>query len=287
VRDLNYQLRQLCRHNKDGSYSTQANRITMLEQIADQLHTLGYRGLKVRSLKQKHVSALTQHWMERGLSPGTIKNRMSALRWWANKIDKCNVVARKNEQYGIPDRRFVGESKAQQLDREGLSRIKDPYVRLSIELQAAFGLRREEAIKFQPTFADQGDRITLKACWTKGGRGRVIPVRTAEQRTLLDRVHKLAGHGALIPNDKNYFQQLKRYERQTIAVGLRKLHGLRHGYAQIRYRELTGRDCPAAGGSSSRGLGQEEKLVDFEARLTISQELGHSREQITATYLGR
>lgn len=287
MRDLNYQLRQLCRHNKDGSYATQANRITMLEQMADQLHNLGYRGLKVRSLKQKHVSALTQHWMERGLSPGTIKNRMSALRWWATKIDKSNVVARRNEQYGIPDRQFIGESKAQALDQDALRRINDPHVRLSVELQAQFGLRREEAIKFQPSFADQGDRINLKASWTKGGRGRVIPIRHKIQRELLDRIHDLAGRGALIPKDKNYYQQLKRYERQTITVGLRKLHGLRHAYAQSRYRVLTGRDCPAAGGLSSSALGQQEKLVDLEARLIISQELGHSREQITTTYLGR
>jgi hypothetical protein len=287
VRDLNFQLRQLCRHNKDGSYATQANRKTMLSLMADQLHQMGYRGLKAKSLKQKHVTALTEHWREQDLSPGTIKNRMSVLRWWATKIDKPNVIARRNEQYGIPDRKFVGKSKAQDLDRDALNRIKDAYVRLSVELQAQFGLRREEAIKFQPSFADQGNRIALKASWTKGGRGRVIPIRTAEQRELLDRVHELTGHGALIPKDKNYIQQLKRYDRETIAVGLRKLHGLRHAYAQSRYRTLTGRDCPAAGGPTSNALSNDEKLVDLKARLTISQELGHSREQITATYLGR
>lgn len=259
----------------------------MLELMANQLHLLGYRGLKARSLKQKHVNALTGLWMEQGLSSSTLKNRMSILRWWARKIGKPNVVAKRNEQYGIPNRTYVGASKAQTLDREALNQIKDPHVRLSVELQSAFGLRREEAIKFQPSFADQGDRIALKASWTKGGRSRVVPVRTDEQRDLLDRVHRLAGHGALIPKSKNYFQQLKRYERQTLAVGLRKLHGLRHAYAQTRYRELTGRDCPAAGGSHSRTLSADERLVDHEARLTISRELGHCREQITATYLGR
>jgi hypothetical protein len=37
----------------------------------------------------------------------------------------------------------------------------------------------------------------------------------------------------------------------------------------------------------SRELSQEQKLLDHEARLQVSGELGHEREQITAVYLGR
>ena len=44
---------------------------------------------------------------------------------------------------------------------------------------------------------------------------------------------------------------------------------------------------PAAGGPSAKQLSPEQKAVDREARLTISRELGHEREQITAVYLGR
>ena len=47
------------------------------------------------------------------------------------------------------------------------------YVRLSIRLQAAFGLRREESIKFNPSYAIQDDHIRLKSSWTKGGRARI------------------------------------------------------------------------------------------------------------------
>jgi integrase len=53
---------------------------------------------------------------------------------------------------------------------------------MSLELQQAFGLRREEAMNFQPSFADRGDHIMLKASWTKGGKERIIPVRTEAQR---------------------------------------------------------------------------------------------------------
>ncbi len=288
MRDLNYQLKQLCRHCREGSHATQAMRERMLTLIANQLHELGYRGMTARSLKPKHIEALLERWRAQDLSIGTIKNRMAAIRWWANKVDKRNVVARSNEHYGIPDRRFVtNESKARTVTQKQLEKIKDEHVRMSLELQQAFGLRREEAMKIRPSIADQGDHLFLQDSWTKGGRERIVPIRTEQQREVLDRAHRLAGRGSLIPSNRNYVQQMRVYEGNTRRVGLHHMHGLRHAYAQNRYAELTGWTCPAAGGPISNELTQEQRERDHEARLTISRELGHEREQVTASYLGR
>ena len=286
MKNLNNQLKQLCRQNRDGSYSTQNKRSHHLMQIADQLHALGFQGMNASSLKPKHVDALVKLWQEQELSTGTIKNRMAVLRWWAQKVDKQNVVARSNDHYGIPDRQFVtNSSKAKALHVADLEKIPDPYVRLSLELQQAFGLRREEAIKFRPGFADRGDHILLKASWTKGGKERTVPIRNAEQRALLDRIRRQVGNGSLIPADRNYVQQLRVYERLTANAGLSRMHGLRHAYAQQRYQELTGWLPPAAGGPTSRQLSPEQRLLDQQARLTISHQLGHARIQIVSVYL--
>ena len=158
---------------------------------------------------------------------------------------------------------------------------------MSLELQQAFGLRREEAMKFQPSFADRGDHLVLKASWTKGGRERIIPVRTEAQRDVLNRARRLAGLGSLIPSNRNYGQQMRVYEGNTLRAGLSQMHGLRHAYAQNRYEELTGWKAPAAGGPDSKSLTREQRELDREARLTISRELGHEREAVTAAYLGR
>jgi hypothetical protein len=241
-----------------------------------------------QSLKPKHVEALVNRWQAEVLSVGTIKNRMTVLRWWAQKVGRQNVIARQNDHYGIPERTFVStESKARQVDGAALERVGDVHVRMSLELQQAFGLRREEAIKFQPSYADQGDHLVLKDSWTKGGKAREIPVRCAAQRAVLDRAHRLAGRGSLIPAERNYRQQLRVYERHTANAGLSRLHGLRHAYAQGRYEELTGWKAPAAGGPTSSSLARDQRAIDREARLVISRELGHEREQITTVYLGR
>jgi site-specific recombinase XerD len=241
VRDLNHQLKQLCQRNRNGSHAAQRGRERVLTLIADQLHALGFRGMNTRSLKPKHVEALLEHWRQAELSVGTIKNRMAALRWWAQKVDRQNVIARSNDHYGIPERRFVSDgSKANSIGETDLEKVRDLHVRTSLELQLAFGLRREEAIKFAPSHADKGDPLLLKASWTKGGKVRTIPVRTEAQRDVLERAHRLAGGGPLIPPERNYRQQLRVYERHTANAGLSKLHGLRHQYVQSRYEELTG-----------------------------------------------
>ena len=133
-----------------------------------------------------------ERWQAEGLSTGTLKNRMSTLRWWAEKSGKANVVAKSNDVYGIAERRYVSNvSKARQLTSGDLAQVPDPYTRMSLRLQAAFGLRREESLKIQPGWADRGDTLLLKDSWTKGGRDREIPIRNAEQRQVLDEAKRL------------------------------------------------------------------------------------------------
>lgn len=65
------------------------------------------------------------------------------------------------------------------------------------------------------------------------------------------------------------------------------MHGLRHAYARNRYGELTGWQCPAAGGTPARELTPEQREINREARLTISRELGHDGEAVVSAYIGR
>jgi len=287
MKDLNYQLAKLCRDNRDGSFSTQATRSRILDLIANHLQELGFRRMQPRSLKPKHVDALVGLWKEQGIRVGTLKNRFSALRWWAKKVNKPSIIARDNSAYAIGTRKCVAEkSKALELDEKKLAKISDPYVRLSIRLQAAFGLRREESIKFSPGYAIQDDHIQLKASWTKGGRARTVPIRTDEQRQLLEEVKTQAKGGALIPAHLNYVQQLNRYQRQLRNAGMKKLHGLRHAYAQQRYEEMTGWKAPVAGGPAAQSLNEDQHALDLEARAVISRELGHNRVSVSVVYLG-
>ncbi|MRV75716.1 integrase [Duganella sp. FT92W] len=288
MQDLNHQLKQLCHRNRDGSFATQADRERLLTLCANDLAARGFQHLHADSLKPKHVAALLNKWKQDGVSTGTIKNRMSALRWWAEKVGKDNVIARSNAAYGIAERMFVTNvSKAKVLDADMLARVTDPYTRMSLQLQAAFGLRREESIKIKPGWADCGSFLRLQDSWTKGGKYREVPITTAQQRAVLDAAQALAGKGSLIPAQMQYRDQLNRFRAQCDKAGIHGVHGLRHEYAQRRYAELTSWQCPANGGSTSKQLAAADKQADQDARLTLSKEMGHFREQVTSIYLGR
>ena len=79
----------------------------VVDLLANQLHALGFRGMSAQSLKPKHVEALIKRWRESNLAVAMMRNRMTALRWWAEKVNRQNMIARANDRYGIPDRQFV------------------------------------------------------------------------------------------------------------------------------------------------------------------------------------
>ena len=278
-------------NNTERSYATQASRASHLHIMARELSEMGYRHLSPRNLRRKHVDALVKRWLEARLAIVTIKSRVSTMRWLARSTGRPNVIPRTNAELGIPDRSNAGRgSKAFTLTAAQLERVPSPYVRVSLELEQEFGLRREEATKIRPHEADQGNRLVLKASWCKGGRAREIPIRTDKQRDLLERAKALAEttpERSLIP-EKTYRKHIKIYERQTYKAGIRAPHGLRHAYAQARYKELTKWECPAVGGWSSKDLKTKEEVdLDKRARAIITKEMGHGRPQITSLYLSR
>lgn len=280
-------IRLLTGHNLDGAHATQDNRHRGLVAMGEDLHSLGYKLKSAHNLKPRHVEALVAHWKATGISDATIRNRLGWVRWVGDRIAKPGLIPKDNSAFGLTERTPFKGSKAWRLDADRLARVRDETIRLALQLQAAFGLRREEALKFRPSIGDKGDHIALKASWCKGGRAREIRLTHPRQREILDAVARAAGDGSLIPAGRTYRKHLQTYKSQIRAAGLGQGHGLRHAYAQWRYKVLTGWACPAAGGPSAEHMTLTDRHFDAMARMQISNELGHSRIDVTDTYLGR
>ena len=104
MRQLNFDLLRLLEDDRQGSHGSRRARRHVLAQAAETLHRLGYRGLRARGLKGRHVEALVREWRRQGLSEGTIKNRMAHLRWLARRIGKPGILRKDNAAYGIGSR---------------------------------------------------------------------------------------------------------------------------------------------------------------------------------------
>ncbi len=252
MRDLNHDLKELCRRNRDGSYATQADRAHILDLVANQLHEMGFRGLSVHGLKPRHVEKLVERWLAEKLSPGTIKNRMCRFDGWRRRSARTTSSSAPMP----PTASRIGCTSPTSPKQRSLSwtsyNIRTPCTRMSLRLQAAFGLRREDSIKIVPAWADRGDTLVLKDSWTKGGRELQIPIRTLEQRQLVDEAKALVkGKSLVAPGYTTYRDYLQHFRDECARVGIHAFHGHRHFYAQTRYQELTGQECPARGGPTS------------------------------------
>ena len=168
------------------SYGTQAAFKKFKRDFDRRLQAAGIHQLKPKNLKPKHVNLVVGQLraeVEAGTrSIGSAKNWLAHLRAFVRAIDRRYLVPRTNTELGFGNRVYVpSESKALVLTGGHLERVTCPYVAVSLKLQREFGLRREEAMKIQPDWADKGDRLRLRDTWCKGKRARVLPIRTASQ----------------------------------------------------------------------------------------------------------
>lgn len=175
----------------------------------------------------------------------------------------------------------------------------DERAAAQLAVMHAFGLRFKEAVMFRPhvdvvTTAQAGrgengpahDYVALHR-GTKGGRLRHVPVIKPEQHAALDQARRVARKEDESLSDPCYslvraIRHL-RYVMERFGITKRALgvtpHGLRHGFAAARYETEAG--VPAPVQATERASAE----VDAQARLIVSEELGHSRRQITSVYL--
>ena len=288
-----YQLANIMKYNKDGSPDRQSTRFSTLKNVFRHLQEhRGYsRRYDLHNFGRKEVNRLVHDWKQQGLSHRTICNRMADLRWLASKVNRSHQIPKDNKTLGLRQREKPTASKAIQLQKEQLKQLPERE-QLITELRAQFGLRTEEACKFQHRYATE-ERIgyvSLKGSWCKGGRPRQIEITSDTQRSLLERVgqfQKQQGNRSMIPAHrtfKSYYRDYYEIKDLADVAG----HGLRHQWAQDRFEQIAGIKAPHAGGKPYSELNAIEQSKYDRANKIVNEELGHGakREDITATYIG-
>lgn len=240
---------------------------------------------------------------DEALAPSTAQNYLSAINQilsiareddlvYANPVKDCGIPKRS----GICDR----DKSTSVSDHQTAIDQVDDHLAALLNLQRHFGLRFEESCKLdakntlKQALSNQLAPITEG---TKGGRPRKVPITTAEQIDVLKDAAKVQLGQSMIPPDDSY-KTFRNRAYRTIETLPVNFHGERHHYAQTRYQDLTGFNCPIKSGiprgkaffsAMAEALSislSSAKSLDKQARQTISQELVHNRINITNSYLG-
>lgn len=306
-----------------GSFKTQHNTLVGALKFVDTLREAGIGVQKWSNVHNGHVAEAVEIWQQKGLSSGTIKNYLSAVREtcraWGNERIREN-----NASFGVVHERLSkDEQKAdlsvtrQDYERilaklDGLGNQGDTLAKLvgaQVRLMANLGLRGEEARKFEPAkdVLQNGDiRIAHGA---KNGRERTIEAKyvTREMREAIEHARaasKEAGNGKnlLMRGDSGVERKMvQRIYRLYRKLGLTKNHlgtghGFRHGFVQRFYEKQTGVSAPCKFQSRTdfrqamwNRHGDNWKKIDQDARLLLKSMIGHGpdRNTVMNTYLGR
>jgi hypothetical protein len=319
--------------NKTVSFKTRQDRANGLFRMFTSLRAMGFK-LAPRNLGGRHIRYLMRYWTAdptlgpelraqgmdlrrfvtpvRPISAAYIQQQLSFLRVYAGWIGKPGMVLSATKYVDDPD--LVKRHIVAQHDRSwsaagvdiaaAIATVQqiDPGVALQLEVMFAFGLRRKEAVMFNPALAEvpayalpagaaPGTQyvtfVRIKR-GTKGGRLRFTAIRSDFQRATLERA-QAAARGAsshLGQPGRSLKQALARFDYVMRRAGITrdKLgvtgHGLRHEFASDLYVDLTALPPPIAGGAC------DDVELANTAYLEVARQLGHNRPQISGVYLG-
>lgn len=251
-------------------------------------------------LKSRHIDTLMRYWDALGVSASELHTRLSMLRTLAGWLGKPEIVGdmtdyvskeraarstiaktnRSWEANGVEPAKVIEEAK-----------LIDERMGAMLWMQHAFGLRVKEAIEIRPNrvLVDNGKAIEIFE-GTKGGRLRRVPIETEYQQQALDYARQMAAKSntGRLRWGTTFRQAKDRYYTLAKRLGMTKrqlgvtAHGLRHSYAQAKYRRETGLPTPIEGGNPS-AITREAHLI---ATLSTSHALGHGRPDVGPTYYG-
>ena len=287
-----FQLKQILKYNKDGSQNTRETRYqNLMRFIRHMQENRGYaKQWDLRKLGKKEVHRYVHDLKNKGLAHRTIENYLKDVRWLATKLNREELIP-SNRECGLKKREYNNENKAARLTQDHLKTM-DQRMQLINRLKAEFGLREKEALKFGHKLATAKEgRIQLKSTWCKNGRPRSVEIVNERQVQLLREVGAFQEKNAdysMIPHDMKFSTYRNYVQAHSKDIGV-KGHGFRHQWAQDRFQQLSGMDCPIAGGAQYSKLNEDEKRRWDLAAAIVNQELGHGKDRldITATYIGQ
>ncbi|MFG3692205.1 integrase domain-containing protein [Stutzerimonas stutzeri] len=195
---------------------------------------------------------------------------------------------------GIPERSHIRTTPPSGLCREtfydALSKLGEhhPTEGKAVAILAReLGLRTKEAALLDCSKAlieAQNSKFVNVTRGTKGGRKRKIPIVSNHQIQALIFSHRIQGEkNCLIPTGTTWAEfrseQVRKTREALQKYGITRLHDLRSAYACERYEQLSGQPAPVLGGKI-------ESPIGHMTRIKIAIELGHSRIDVTNSYLG-
>lgn len=269
------QVQATFRHTRAGSIKTRERYLETGRRLAKYLGEQ-YRVSNLRNLSDKHLEGYVRYLQSQNASVSHIKTELSAIRFIADHVGLKRPLEEArtfNQRMEIGQRHFRGNERLWKpndlrIIEQAPARIRDVLI-----IARDMGLRVHEVHRIDVASARQAiksEKLTVKG---KNGRVRQVPVR-GEVKEVLNRAIESTepGHKLFVPPETGTHQAIAEVQYYIWSHrpegSTARIHGLRHGYAQERFQEFR-----------ERGMSQRD------AKLAVSELLGHSRIDVVDIYL--
>lgn len=280
--NLKTQIDSVFKHSHESSYKTRDTYHERMDVFAKFL-AIEYRKQNIKKISNDHILKYVNYLQERGLSTSYVTTSLSAIRYFYSKTVGPKFIIKSNKALGANARtqeeRIGPDRSISTLDYEALlaKTINDGNKEYEYALKAGLtlGLRIHEFYKLRKSQirdALKTGEIKVKG---KGGLIRALPISLLERALLSEILNEIESNNDRLfvkKHEKTHckIKVLEGYIRQSREGTDKKYvyHSLRHAYAQKLHIILTG-----------------QGLSDLEARIIVSNRLGHDRVCITDIYL--
>lgn len=238
------------------------------------------------------VHSYAEHLKGRNLSAAYTANMLSAVnsvmtRAHSHNGTKWTPVTGRQVNLERRQRTRTTKTVTREQSSKAIEQLSPRTAVIAI-LARELGLRSKEAslINAKKALVEATEnRFVAVEAGTKGGRYREIPITKSRQiEALRNAVEVQTDHYSLVPPEQTWAQFREgelRDGRELLKMnGVAGYHELRAAYTAERYADLTGYNAPVNGGKI------EDKDVDLDSRLQISNELGHGRAEVLNAYVG-
>lgn len=285
------------------SYSSQSTLSSRFSQFVDYL-----KENKINRLEQVTKQVVKDYALSlkdnSNLSVSTKHNLLSSVNVIMREARRDDIVTVTAKEVGIEARSNVAKIFKGSIDRYDVS----ARVAIIVDLAKNFGLRFEEASKLNAVVALKQaitNSVIKVSLGTKGGQSRIIPITSQEQISALKKASTIQGTAKSLIDPKLSYKEHKGicYRETT------NFHAERHFYANQRYsaliKDILGIDIKSPvlsnkpNGMRWRDFVAQEaakqvvhitpnmaREFDRYARLQLSKELGHHREDVVSRYIG-
>lgn len=293
TRDMSKAARTLLsKDQREGaiSFSTVATVLERFEHFKRFAKTKGVA--RFERVSSELVHSYAEHLKTRNLSPAYAANMLSAVnsvmsRAHSHNGTKWTPVTGREVNLERRTRTRTNKTVTREQSSKAIEQLSPRTAVIAI-LARELGLRSKEAslLNAKKALVEATEkRIVAIEAGTKGGRFREIPIVHSRQIEALRNAAKVqAEHYSIVPTEQTWPQfregELRDGRELLKRNGVAGYHELRAAYAAERYADLTGYNAPVNGGKI------EDKEVDFDSRLKISNELGHGRAEVLNAYVG-